>query len=152
MKSTIKVDFMSSTPNSGLETVIVVNLSKDTSDARDKLLANFFEKLEHSSSWLHVHFYGLDSANSTIHLHPIRPCDILHHMAGMAICQQPTHKEDQRQPNRLDLLPPSEKAVHDAVQEIEKLPGHPILTDIQNILSFAQQALYNYNINSKPTD
>jgi len=151
MKSTIKVDFTSSHPGAGLEPVIVVNKSKDSSDPRDKLLSAFFEQLGHSSKWLYVHFYEDNRENSVIHLLPVRPSDNLRHIADMAICDMRPMSitNDMRPPNRIDLLPPSEKAIHDAIWEIEKLPGHPILTDLQVILSFIQGVLYDYNMSQK---
>lgn len=46
--------------------------------------------------------------------------------------------------NRLDLNTPAEKAIHDAIQEVEKVGADPKLTDVVIMLVKAKDLLSDY--------
>ncbi|SDZ90443.1 hypothetical protein SAMN05443667_101235 [Flavobacterium gillisiae] len=46
--------------------------------------------------------------------------------------------------NRLDLNTPAEKAIHDAIQEVEKVGADPKLTDIVIMLGKAKDLLSDF--------
>lgn len=52
--------------------------------------------------------------------------------------------------NDLSLMTPAEKAIHDAIVEVEKVGAHPTLTDIVLKLSNAKDELSDY-IETIPT-
>lgn len=45
---------------------------------------------------------------------------------------------------RLDLMEPAEKAIQDAMQEVEKLPADPKLTDAVVLLSQAKDLVSDF--------
>ena len=49
-------------------------------------------------------------------------------------------------PRRIDLLrfTPAEKAIYDAVQEVEKVGAHPLLTDAVILLGQAREKVADY--------
>jgi hypothetical protein len=53
--------------------------------------------------------------------------------------------------NRLDLNTPAEKAIYDAVQEVEKVGADPKLTDVVLLLSKAKDLLSDY-VDGKQTE
>lgn len=46
--------------------------------------------------------------------------------------------------NRLDLNTPAEKAIHDAIQKVEKVGADPKLTDVVVMLAKAKDLLSDY--------
>ncbi len=46
--------------------------------------------------------------------------------------------------HRLDLMKPAEKAIHDAMQELEKAGAHPKLTEVTTLLQQAKDKLSDY--------
>jgi hypothetical protein len=46
--------------------------------------------------------------------------------------------------NRLDLNTPAEKAIYDAIQEVEKVGADPKLTDVVVMLAKAKDLLSDY--------
>ena len=51
--------------------------------------------------------------------------------------------------NRIDLLTPAEKAIYDAIQKVEELPGDERLTDAICLLQDAQNKVSDY-VDNKP--
>jgi hypothetical protein len=49
-----------------------------------------------------------------------------------------------RQRNRMDLWTPAELAIHNAIQEVEKMPASPILTNAVIKLIEAQNEVADY--------
>jgi hypothetical protein len=45
---------------------------------------------------------------------------------------------------RMDLWTPAERAIHDALQEVEKAGAHPLLTKATMLLSDAQRAVADF--------
>lgn len=46
--------------------------------------------------------------------------------------------------NNLDVMAPAEKAIYDAMQEVEKVGAHYLLTEAVNLLSQAREKVADY--------
>ena len=133
MKSTIKVEFVDKAGLDGFEPVIVVNLSRDIEDVRDRLLKAFFEQLGGQSELLNVKYDSCADNHTRIHITPVRPEPI----------RVFTEAEIQRR-NRIDLMHPAELSIRNAVQEIEKLPASVLLTEAVILLGRAKDLVADF--------
>lgn len=46
--------------------------------------------------------------------------------------------------SRIDLMTPAEKAIYDAIQEVEKAGAHPLLTEAVIMLGTAKQMVSDF--------
>lgn len=147
MKSriTIEVNF-----DEGNLPVIQV-LSQSSDDVRDKLIQSFLQSLQHTSRWCKILYKNeIESAGHIWHIIPIRPNEINQEMELMgAILRssettRPEIPKEFRPSNRLDLMSPSEKAITEAIMEIEKAGADVKLTNAQVLLGKARDLVYEY--------
>lgn len=151
-KITIEVDF------SNQNTPVIQILSRNSDDVRDKLIKAFYEVLGHSSSWARIVFrdngIGAGDEHKTVVITPMPPHDLF--SEGLIMLQQ--HRMNRWDRNRSEEKPtdavprrriestmqPAEKAILDAMREVEKVGAHENLTKVGILLDFAKDMVSDY--------
>ena len=155
MKSriTIEVDF-----NNGNLPVIQI-LSRSSDDVRDNLLQSFLQSLQHTSRWCRIEYSGTrgiwsdnlspisDDASHRWVLMPITTKEIPSEMdlmkSVLAVNEgYPKQKDGFRASNRLDLMSHAEKAITEAMKEVEGVGASLKLTDAVILLGKARDLVY----------
>jgi len=154
MKSriTIEVDF-----EKGNRPFLQV-LRRQSSDVRDSLISQFIQDLGHDSTWCSIQYDNeFEDEIGKVQRWKIKPItrnqltDELKLMKALVANDTKEnvkvhYSRDRRV--RLDLMEPAERAIHNAIMEIEKMGGHTLLTNAQLLLSEAFEMVADY-IDSK---
>lgn len=154
MKSriTIEVDF-----DNGNEPTIMVNLHR-SDDVRDKLLQSFIEKFAHQRAWCKAFYMGDNMNGKFFHITPIEPKDFVEQGKLMTLLGHdyfPQKSETRNEPqkdekglttrrNQIYELTQTEVELYKAMQSVEKLGAHPLLTETINALSEARERLADW--------
>ncbi len=158
MKSriTIEVDF-----DNGNQPVIVLNHQK-SDDVRDKLVNSFIEKFEHQRAWCQLHYMGERNNGIQYNIIPIEPKNFVEQGRLMTALgedcfpvkgkstQTETRNESQKDENgtprrnQIFKLVPAEMELFKAMESVEKLGAHPLLTEVVNALSEARERLADW--------
>lgn len=131
---------------------IIQIIARESTDTRDQICQAFIRKLGQRSSFCKVHTASeYDKGPQAAHfkriiIEPLGDDDLEKTIIDILEAISLTHGTQRAAGfgNKMDLYTPAERAIHIAIQEIEKMGAHKLLTDAQNLLSKAQENIDKY--------
>jgi hypothetical protein len=131
---------------------VIEIIHRSSDETVDHLLQQYLQSAGHISRWLRLEYMGEFKGGNLYRTYVVIPQElneeiklmqaVVHEKVGVPSVGYP--KQGSRQSNRSDLWSPTEKAINDVMQQVEKLGASTKLTNAVIKLQEAQNLVYEH--------